>query len=129
MPVTFLIGLQWGAIGLAWGWVIAFPLLTLFTFFQSYRHIGINAGQLARAIWPGLSTSIAMAAVVYLADQFMPDMIVYARLAILVAIGGIAYVGLLWLLAKPTLIEAIQLIRRKGPREPMSDPTMAESPS
>ncbi len=116
MPVAFLIGIQYGAIGLAWGWVIAFPLLTIFTFLQSHKHIGISASDLGMAIWPGLSASIAMAAIVYIADQFLPEMIVYARLATLVAIGGIAYVGLLWLLAKPTLIEIIQLvIRRKAP--------------
>ncbi len=129
MPITFIIGLQWGAIGLAWGWVIAFPLLTLFTFFQSYRHIGIGGRELAAAIWPGLSTSIAMAAVVYLADHFLPEMIVYARLAILVAIGGLAYVGLLWLMAKPTLMEVIQLIFRNKAPDPKPDEQPAASPS
>ncbi len=129
MPITFLIGLQWGAIGLAWGWVFAFPVLTLFTFFQSYRHIGISGGELMRAIWPGLSTSIAMAAVVYLADQLLPEMIVYARLAILVAIGGAAYIGLLWILARPTLVEVIQLLMRRKPPEPIPDPAPAASTS
>lgn len=129
MPISFLIGLQWGAIGLAWGWVFAFPVLTLFTFFQSYRHIGISGGELLKAIWPGLSTSIAMAAVVYLADQFLPEMIVYARLAILVAIGGIAYLGLLWVLARPTLMEVIQLLLRKKAPEPKLDPEPIKSTS
>ncbi len=129
MPITFLIGLQWGAIGLAWGWVFAFPVLTLFTFFQSYRHIGISGGELMRAIWPGLSTSIAMAAVVYLADQLLPEMIVYARLAILVAIGGAAYIGLLWILARPTLVEVIQLLMRRKPPEPIPDSEPAKSTS
>ena len=129
MPISFLIGLQWGAIGLAWGWVFAFPVLTLFTFFQSYRHIGISGGELVKAIWPGLSTSIAMAAVVYLADQFLPEMIVYARLAILVAIGGIAYLGLLWVLARPTLMEVIQLLLRRKPPEATLGPESATSTS
>ncbi len=66
-----------------------------------------------------------MAAVVYMADQMLPDMIVYLRLALLVAVGGIAYVGLLYLLAKPTLIEVLQLIiRRKVP-----DPEPVEATS
>ncbi|MEP3225733.1 MAG: lipopolysaccharide biosynthesis protein [Parasphingorhabdus sp.] len=131
MPVTFIIGLQWGAIGLAWGWVIAFPLLTLFTFLQSYKHIGISGRDLAASLWPGLSTSIAMAAIVYLADQLLPEMSVYLRLAILVAIGGVSYVGLLWVLAKPTLIEVIQLVFRKKPPEPVpeTDTSPTTSPS
>lgn len=116
MPITFLIGIQFGVYGLAWGWVIAFPLLTIYTFLQSHRHIGISAWDLLQSIAPGLSASIAMAAIVYLVDQSLPDMIVYARLALLVAIGAIAYTALLWVLAKPTLMEIIQLIlRRKAP--------------
>ncbi|QJB70209.1 lipopolysaccharide biosynthesis protein [Parasphingorhabdus halotolerans] len=118
MPVTFLIGIQFGVYGLAWGWVIAFPLLTIFTYLQSHKHIGVDAWEITKAVWPGLSASVAMAAVVYLADQFLPNMIAYKRLAVLVIIGAAAYVGLLYILAKPTLMEVIQLIVRRKPPEP-----------
>ncbi|MGB5724960.1 MAG: oligosaccharide flippase family protein, partial [Parasphingorhabdus sp.] len=118
MPITFLIAIQYGVYGLAWGWVIAFPLLTIFTYMQSRRHIGINAWEIGKAVWPGLSASIVMAAIVYLVDQLLPEMIVYARLAVLIATGGLAYVGLLYILARPTLIEVIELIFRRKPPEP-----------
>ncbi len=118
MPVTFLIAIQYGVYGLAWGWVIAFPILTIFTFWQSRRHIGITAWDVAKAVWPGLSASIAMAAIVFVADQILPEMIVYARLALLVATGGLAYIGLLYILAKPTLMEVIRLVVRRKPPEP-----------
>ena len=118
MPVTFLIAIQYGVYGLAWGWIIAFPLLTIFTYSQSHRHIGINAREIGNAVWPGLSASIAMVAIVYCIDQLLPEMIVYARLAILVAAGGLAYVGLLYILARPTLIEVIRLIYRRKPPVP-----------
>ncbi|PHR18667.1 MAG: lipopolysaccharide biosynthesis protein [Sphingopyxis sp.] len=119
MPVTFLIGIQYGVYGLAWGWIIAFPLLTIFTYLQSHQHIGIGARDIGSAVWPGLSASIAMATFVYCVDQLLPEMIVYARLALLVATGGLAYVGLLYILAKPTLIEAIRLIVRRKPPAPV----------
>lgn len=118
MPATFFIAIQYGVYGLAWGWVIAFPILTIFTFSQSRRHIGITAWDVAKAVWPGLSASIAMAAIVYLADQILPEMIVYARLALLVVTGGLAYIGLLYILAKPTLMEVIRLVVRRKPPEP-----------
>ena len=118
MPLTFLIGIQFGVYGLAWGWVIAFPLLTIFTYSQSHRHIGISAWEIAKAVWPGLSASVAMALIVYLVDQMLPEMIVYIRLALLVATGGLAYVGLLYILARPTLLEVIRLIVRRKPPEP-----------
>jgi hypothetical protein len=120
MPVTFIIAIQYGVYGLAWGWVIAFPLLTIFTYLQSHRHIGISAREIGAAVWPGLSASIAMAAIVYCVDQLLPAMIVYARLVVLVATGGLAYVGLLYILARPTLIEAIRLIIRRKPPQPIA---------
>ena len=119
MPIAFLIGIQYGVYGLAWGWVFAFPLLTIFTYSQSHRHIGISAREIGQAVWPGLSASIAMAGIVYCADILLPEMIVYARLALLVATGGLAYIGLLYILAKPTLIEAIRLIVRRKPPVPI----------
>ena len=119
MPVTFLIAIQYGVYGLAWGWVIAFPLLTIFTYSQSHRHIGVSAREIGRAVWPGLSASAAMAAIVYGVDQLLPAMIVYMRLVLLVATGGLAYVGMLYVLARPTLIEAIRLIVRRKPPQPV----------
>ena len=119
MPIAFLIGIQYGVYGLAWGWVFAFPLLTIFTYSQSHRHIGISAREIGQAVWPGLSASIAMAGIVYCADILLPEMIVYVRLALLVATGGLAYIGLLYILAKPTLIEAIRLIVRRKPPVPI----------
>jgi O-antigen/teichoic acid export membrane protein len=127
MPITFLIGVQYGVYGLAWSWVIAFPLLTIFTFSQSNRHIGITAWEIGKAVWPGLSASLVMAAIVYIVDQMLPEMIVYARLALLVATGGIAYAGLLYILAKPTLLEVIRLIVRRKPPEPVPANLDAES--
>lgn len=125
MPITFLIAVRFGAIGLAWGWVIAFPLLTIFTFLQSHRHIGISAFDLAKSIWPGLSASLAMAAIVFAADQMLPEMIVYARLAILVTVGAGAYIGLLYLLARPTLDEIITVIVHRKAPEPIAPPSAA----
>ncbi|GAB5489696.1 MAG: lipopolysaccharide biosynthesis protein [Parasphingorhabdus sp.] len=126
MPITFLIGIQYGVYGLAWGWVIAFPILTIFTFLQSYKHIGINALELGQAIWPGLSASVAMAACVYMIDQLLPDINIYLRLTLLVTSGGTAYVGLLYILAKPTLMEVLQLIVRRKPPEPQTVQTASQ---
>ena len=117
MPIAFLIGVQYGVMGLVWGWVFAFPLLTIFTFLQSHGHIGISAGGLARAVWPGLSASVVMAVAVYAVAQALPDIIVYARLLVLLVVGAAAYLALLYLLAKPTLLELIQLIVRRKPPE------------
>ncbi len=115
MSIGFLIGVQFGVMGLAYAWVGTFPLLTVFTFLQSKGHLGLAASDLARAAWPGLSASLAMAGLVYLAGITLPTTHVFVRLTILLAVGGSAYLGLLYVLSRPTLIELYQMIVRRKP--------------
>src|SRR4029079_16284367 len=61
MPPAVLFELQWGATGLAYAWLLAFPLLPLFTFLQARAKLGIDARQLGAAVFPGLLASSAMA--------------------------------------------------------------------
>ena len=118
MPIGFVIGVQYGVMGLAFAWVAAFPIVTAATFALSKGHMGIDLRGLIGSVAPGLSAAGAMAAIVYLAGTILPEMIIYLRFAVLLAIGGIAYLGLLYWLARPTLMEVIQLIIRRKPPEP-----------
>jgi hypothetical protein len=54
-----------------------------------------------------------MGALVVGLDHILPVMAVQLRLAILVAAGGVTYLGWLWLFSKDTLIEAISMARGK----------------
>ena len=113
MSLSFLIGVQYGVMGLAYAWVGGFPFLTAFTFWVSKGHLGLNAKGLLSALWPGLSAAILMAGLVYGAGLLLPDMAVYFRLIVLLVIGGCAYLGLLYIAARPTLMELIQLVLRR----------------
>ena len=64
MPTAFLIGLRWGIIGLAWGWLAGTVLLLGATILISLPAIGATRRALARAVAPGLAASLAMAAAV-----------------------------------------------------------------
>ncbi|MEO1046681.1 MAG: lipopolysaccharide biosynthesis protein [Pseudomonadota bacterium] len=133
MPSAFAIGIQFGAIGLAAAWLIAFPIFALFTCWQAQSLIGFTLHGLLQALWPGLSASIAMAALVYLVNHFILvglansgiDML--ARLVVMVASGGTAYVLLLRILAPTSLSEMIRLVIRR--RAPEAVEAMAEKRS
>lgn len=124
MPIAFLIGVQFGATGLAWGWVAAYPLLLAFTVFRTGKHIGVNAALLWRATWPGLSTAAAMGLVVYGVEQILPPLPAPAQLAILTVTGGLVYVALLFLGARETWDELIRLVIKRKP--PVIEPIAAE---
>ncbi len=128
MPITFFFAIKYGAIGLAWGWLIAFPILLWFTFYNSRNVIGITLVGLFNAIWPGLSASMAMAVVVLWADTYLISLIMstdfqlfgipaymYLRFLILITVGAATYFALLWYFAKDVLQEIINLvIKRKA---------------
>ena len=124
MPIAFLIGVRFGATGLAWGWVAAYPLLLAFTVIRTGKHIGVDGPLLWRATWPGLSTAAAMGLIVWGLDRILPPLWPPAQLAILVSTGGIAYVLLLYLAARETWDELVRLIVKRKP--PVPEPVPAE---
>lgn len=63
-PTVFYIGSHWGTVGIAAGWVCAYPAMYLPFYRRTFRCIGMTAGEYAQAIWPALSGSLAMAAVI-----------------------------------------------------------------
>ena len=115
MPAAFLFAIQWGAIGLAWAWVLAFPLVPLAAFVQSRGPLGLTARGMAAALAPGLAASAAMAGVVAVAGTALGGLTSWQRLPLLVALGGASYVALLHLVARETLGEVIGLLARRRP--------------
>jgi O-antigen/teichoic acid export membrane protein len=117
MPLSFLIGIQFGAIGLAWAWLCAFPILTLITTRLAGAPLNLRAVDIIRAAAPGLGCSILMAGVVMAADSLLPVMAAPLRLAILVPTGGVAFLAALMLCARGTVDELVRLVIRRAPPE------------
>ena len=117
MPATYYLALKaWGVFGLAWGWVIAFPILLIVTFLLSHHHIQLSGRGLVRAIWPGLSAAGAMALLVMGLDRLLPASLpAIIELAICAGTGAAFYVGLLYLLSRDTFDEVKALVLKKQP--------------
>jgi len=115
MPPAFLVGLHWGVIGLAYAWLLAFPLLPLFTFVQARRELGIDARRLAAAVAPGLLASLGMAGAVSAIEHLLHAFEPWQRLGIEAAVGAFAYIALLLVFARPALFELLALAGRRRP--------------
>jgi O-antigen/teichoic acid export membrane protein len=113
MPACFLIGIQFGIIGLARAWLIGLPLFTAATMAISLPVIGATPAGLAKAVAPGLLAASAMAASVALLDSLLPAMAPQPRLLILVLFGASAYCGLLFAFARPLVEEVLALALRR----------------
>jgi len=64
MPAGFLVGSRWGTAGIAAGWLFVHPLILAVLFRRVSSRIDLPAVEYARALWPALSATIAMATVV-----------------------------------------------------------------
>ncbi|MGZ8998296.1 MAG: oligosaccharide flippase family protein, partial [Allosphingosinicella sp.] len=115
MPLCFLVGIQFGITGLAWAWLLGFPLFTAAAAAISLPVIGASAIGLGRAIGPGLIASAAMAAAVFGLDSLLPAMAAPARLLILVPFGAALYLGLLAAFARPLVADVLAFVLRRRP--------------
>jgi hypothetical protein len=115
MPAAFLLGLRWGATGLAYAWLVGFPLLPLFMFAQARDKLGIDARRLAAAVAPGLVSSAGMALAVFAFGHALSSFAPWQRLVLQAAFGAACYVGLLLVFSRAVLIEATGLIFRHRP--------------
>jgi O-antigen/teichoic acid export membrane protein len=113
MPVAFLIGSQWGAMGLVHAWQAAAPLLLLVTLALTLPVIGVRWGEVIRAIAPSVLAALAMAAIVYLAEQQIADVPPGLELLALVILGAAVYGGLMWVFAKPMIAEVYAFVTRR----------------
>jgi O-antigen/teichoic acid export membrane protein len=117
MPPAFWLGLQWGVTGLAYAWLLAFPVLPLFTFLQARGKLGIDARRLAAAVAPGLLASGAMALMVFALGTRLTLAAPGARLVIEVLWGAACYAAALMIFARATVRELLGLVfaRRQSP--------------
>ena len=114
VPLAFVVGIRWGATGLAAAWLAAYPVVTAITAAWSLPAIGVRARELGQAILPPVLAGTAMALVVTLADRFAVGLPSLPRLLLLASVGAAIYLGWLTSFARPRLAEMLDMVRRKG---------------
>ncbi|MBQ1498543.1 MAG: lipopolysaccharide biosynthesis protein [Sphingomonas sp.] len=113
LPIAFLIGVHWGLMGLVAAWFAAYPVYLAVSTWRTLPVIGVRLGALIEAIAPPVLAAGAMALLVTGLDSLLPPLPALPHLALLAGAGGLIYGGLLFLFARPMLIESINLIRNR----------------
>lgn len=113
MPLAYLIGLQWGVIGLSLAWLIAYPIVWYLMLCRTLRVLGLEQGALFRSILVPLSVSALMLGAIVAVSPLLDALPIYLRLAAHIAIGATVYCGVMMLLFRERMQEAIQLIRSR----------------
>lgn len=111
-PVGFWVGSHWGAVGLAWAWVIVQP----FGFIQPYKYVlratGLSLWGYLHALWPALSCVVLMAVGVVGIQHVVPfDWPLAVRLGVESIAGAVIYVCLVSAFHRERLWQLRALIR------------------
>lgn len=117
LPVAFYVGSYRGTSGIAWSWVIAYPIVVLPLYYKTFHTIGMKASEYLRALRPALSGTIVMIpAVEWAKYSLAPPRPLVLRLALEVAVGALVYLATLWLLHKERVLVLIQTAKNLRPR-------------
>ncbi len=114
LATGFLIGVHWGATGLATAWIAGYPLYLAISCGRSLPVIGARVRDVAAAIAPSAMAAVAMAAFVLLTDRTLPPLPPLPRLTILVAAGATSYGAWLFAFARPIVRELVALVRNRS---------------
>jgi O-antigen/teichoic acid export membrane protein len=118
--VAFAVGMQWGIVGVAAGYAIASCIAEPYYAWRTMRVLGVPVTAYLRNLGGVTAAAAGMAACVLatrllLLPDDLPDA---ARLAILIAVGALAYVPLWAWRAPEVLAELRGLLRRRAGAQP-----------
>ncbi|MGO9085969.1 MAG: lipopolysaccharide biosynthesis protein [Candidatus Sulfotelmatobacter sp.] len=112
LPVAFFVGSYRGIVGIAWGWVVAYPIVVLPLYRKTFRTIGAKAGDYLRALRPALQGTVAMIpAVAWVKYSLAPAHSLLLRLVLEIASGALVYGGALWLLHRERVMVLIRFAK------------------
>jgi O-antigen/teichoic acid export membrane protein len=112
-PPAFVIGCHWGIVGVAWAWLIGYPIMYAATAMIASRRGGLDTRLLMLApVQPIVAGVIMMGAVMAIRNllpQTLPEIVGFA---VLVAAGAATYGGVLLVLFRGLAMEMLQVFRR-----------------
>jgi teichuronic acid exporter len=93
MPMSFYAaGSRWGTVGLAMAWVVLYPFTVAMPYWRMFRRIQLSPRAYLGALWPALSATALMAAVVFAVRAFSgTEWTAGFRLAAQIGAGVISY--------------------------------------
>ncbi len=112
LPALFLVGTRWGVSGVAFVWIVAYPLVVSPIYRLVFRILDLSPRTYLRAIWPATSGTVVMAAAVIATRYWLPDGLdVRARLVSEVVVGAVVYAATMLTLHRKRILAAIAPLR------------------
>jgi teichuronic acid exporter len=128
MPLAFWIGSHWGILGIAYGWVVAYPVVALPHYWKALKLIDMKPAEYIRALRPALDGSLAMALAVTLLKLAKPR--IHSSWILLIAeivVGAAVYVAALALAHRDRFLYYLSFTKRlPGVNKFLAQPSAAQ---
>lgn len=112
MPVAFFIGTRWGVVGLAYAWLLMYPVVFIVTAARTCAMVAVSLSDYSRQILRPLAAGLAMyAAVMWAASVAYGAPGDWTYLVQLVVTGALVYAGTMLVVDRAGLRETLELIR------------------
>ena len=113
LPALFYAGGKIGGIaGVAWGWIIGYPLVMIPPYRTVFQATGVTLSRYVAALWPSALGAAGMAAVVLGMRALLPAGMSHVQsLIIEVVVGALTYVALTFGLQRQRIRELIAMFR------------------
>jgi len=113
LPIAFYIGSYRGIVGIAWGWVAAYPIVVLPLYRKTFAVIDAKIGDYMRSLRPALiGTLIMIPAVEWVKHSVDPSWRLLYRLSLQIAVGGLLYTGAVFLFQRQRALLVVQLVKK-----------------
>lgn len=112
LPTAFYIGSWRGAAGIALAWALAHPINLAVMYWRVFRGIALPTSLYARTLWPAISaTSVMVFFVLGARVLFAGEFPMLLRLVFEMTVGGIVYLGAIWIFHRECLDHVRHLFR------------------
>jgi lipopolysaccharide exporter len=112
MPIAVIIlwfSTRWGIVGVAAGQIAIALISVTMDMLVANRVMGYPFRELFGAISPSLYSTLSMAGTLFVIRQAVPDGLV--QLILMVALGGLTYFGVFWILNREALLLGVATVR------------------
>jgi O-antigen/teichoic acid export membrane protein len=113
MPVTILVAVQWGLIGVSLAWAVIYPLVFIFNLSQVVKVFGLTVMRVGKDMAKPVFTTLVMYGVVSaFSFSLSPQTASAGHLVFFIIIGVLAYGGLVMTLNRDGFHEVRSLMQR-----------------
>jgi O-antigen/teichoic acid export membrane protein len=108
LPVSFLLGVQFGLKGIAIAWIVSYPLLTVYLLEIGLNEIGLTFGEYMKSLLPAFKATIFMMGIILFFQLLKYDNKTVMLIGSISA-GVLSYIMFFAAMQKDTLVEAKEI--------------------